>query len=102
MKPMTLNTMLYYHVNEGIEWESINDFRDDYYPLKKQLVYEENITEQVLNDTTTPEVQDPTYIRWQIFDEITERIYTIQCEGYIDKDGKPLNDETSIKHLTSG
>ena len=71
---MTLNTMLYDHVNEGIEWESINDFYDDDDPLKKQLVYEENITEQVLNDTTTPEVQDPTYIRWQIFDEIPERL----------------------------
>ena len=82
--------------------EFINEFFDDDDPLKKQLVYEENITEQVLNDTTTPEVQDPTYIRCQIFDEIPERVSTIQCEGYIDKNGNPLDDETSIKHLTSG
>ena len=37
-----------------------------------------------------------------MFDEIPERLYTIQCEGYFDKNDKPLKDETSIKHLTSG
>ena len=42
---------------------SINDFLDDDDPLKKQPVYEENIAEQVLHDTTTPEIQDPIYIR---------------------------------------
>ena len=71
---------------------SVNDFGDDD-PLGQ---------EPAVNDTTTPGAQDLTYKRWQIFDEIPERVYTIQCEGYIDNDGKPLDDETSIKHLTSG
>ncbi len=37
-----------------------------------------------------------------MFDEIPERSYSIECEGYFDKKGHPFNDETSIKHLTSG
>ena len=92
MKPMTLNTMLYDHVYEGMKSISINDFRDDDDPLKQQI---EPIP-------TPEEVHDPSYIRWQMFDEIPERLYTIQCEGYFDKNDKPLKDETSIKHLTSG
>lgn len=36
MKPMTLNTMLYDHVNEDMETISVNDFRDDDDPLKRQ------------------------------------------------------------------
>ena len=67
-----------------------------------QPVYEASITEQVSNDTTTPEVQDPNYIRCQIFYEIPERLYTIECEGYVDKDCKSLTDETTIKYLTDG
>lgn len=46
--------------------------------------------------------QDPTYIRWQIFDEIPEWVYTRECEGYFDKNGNPLTDDESIKHLISG
>ena len=37
-----------------------------------------------------------------MFDEIPEQFYTIECDGYFDKNGKPLDDETSIKHFTSG
>ncbi len=88
---MTLNTMLYEHVHEGMEIMSINDFRDDDDPLKQQI-----------EPIPTPEqVQDPCYIRWQMFDEIPERLCTIECEGYFDN-GKPLDDETTIKHLISG
>ena len=47
-----------------------------------------------MNETT-----DPTYIRWQIFDEIPERVYTIQSDGYNVKEGQSLNDEASIKYL---
>ena len=32
---------------------------------------------------------------------IYELVYTIEGEGYFDKNGKPLDDETTIKHLTS-
>ena len=92
LKPMTLNTMLYDHVYEGMKSISINDFRDDDDPLKQQI---EPIP-------TPEEVHDPSYIRWQMFDEIPERLYTIQCEGYFDKNGHPLEDETTIKHLTNG
>ena len=58
MKPLTLNTMLYNHVHEEDVYKtmSINDFRDDDHPLK---VIEE---QPDVNDTTTPEVQDPSYI----------------------------------------
>ena len=53
MKPMTLNTMLYEHVHEGMEIMSLNDFRDDDDPLKQQV-----------EPIPTPEqVQDPCYIR---------------------------------------
>lgn len=31
-----------------------------------------------------------------------ERIYTIECEGYFDKNGDQLDDEISIKLLTNG
>lgn len=58
---MTLNTMLYDQVYEE-DWRevmTVNDFRDDDDQLKEQ---------PALNDTTTPEVQDLTYIQWQIFD----------------------------------
>ena len=51
--------------------------------------------QQVMNETT-----DPTYIRLKVLDEIPERVYTIKCEGYFDKNGNPLTDEESIKHLT--
>ena len=37
-----------------------------------------------------------------MFDEIPEWLYTIECEGYFDKNGNPLEDEESIKHLISG
>ncbi|KAK8893673.1 hypothetical protein M9Y10_022100 [Tritrichomonas musculus] len=68
--------MLYDHIHEedGCKTMSINDFRDDDDPLKEH----------------------------SIFDEIPERLYTIECEGYADKNGKPLDDETTIKHLTDG
>ena len=59
-----------------------------------------NIIEQTVKEH--PEQIDPTYIRWQMFDEIPERFYTIQCDGYVDMNGKPLTNEASIKHLTSG
>ena len=39
---------------------SVNDFSDDDDPLKEQ---------PALKETTTPEVQDLTYIQLQIFDE---------------------------------
>ena len=57
--------MLYNYIHEEnmCDTMSINDFLDDDDPLKKQPVYEENIAEQVLHDTTTPEIQDPIYIR---------------------------------------
>ena len=90
---MTLNTMLYDHINEGIEIMSVNYFRDESDPLKEQ-VEPEPIPEE--------ELQDLCYMRWQMFDEIPERVYTIQCEDYFDKNDKPLDDEESIKHLTSG
>lgn len=35
-----------------------------------------------------------------IFDEIHERVYTVWCEGYFDKNGKSLDDEASMKYLT--
>ena len=91
IKPMTLNTMLYDHEHEEMTMY-INDFRDDDDPLKQQV---EPIS-------TPEEVQNPSYIRWQMFDEILERLYTIECEGYFDKNGNPLEDEESIKHLISG
>ncbi len=37
-----------------------------------------------------------------MFDEIPGRLYTIECEGYIDRKGNPLDDETMIKHPTIG
>ena len=79
MKPMTLNTMLYDQVYESMKSISINDFHNDDDPLKQQI---EPIP-------TPEEVHDPSYIRWQMFDEIPERLYTIRCEGYFDKNGKP-------------
>ena len=74
LKPMTLNTMLYYRTYEDIQYESVDDYRDpvpglceanDDDPLKEQSVCKANIEEQV---------HDPSYIRWQIFDEIPERL----------------------------
>ena len=104
MKTMTLNTMLYDHINVDIETMSLDDFRklcndicnddDNNYPMKINVEPEPEQTSQ-------EELQDPCYIRWQMFDEIPERIYTIQCEGYFDKNNNPLNDEESIKYLTS-
>ena len=95
MKPKTLNTMLYDYIHEGIVILSINDFHDDDDTLKEHL-------ERVNPILTPKEVQNPSYIQWQIFDDIPERVYTIQCEGYFDKNGYPLDDETTTKHLTSG
>ncbi|KAK8876360.1 hypothetical protein M9Y10_006559 [Tritrichomonas musculus] len=65
---MTLNTRLYENLYEEEECitMSVNDFGDDD-PLGQ---------EPAVNDTTTPGAQDLTYKRWQIFDEIPERIYT--------------------------
>ena len=63
MKPMTPNTILYDHSHEEMVM-SINDFRDDDDPLKLQV-------------ETIPipeEVQDPSYIRYPMFDEILERL----------------------------
>ena len=37
-----------------------------------------------------------------MFDEIPDRVSTIQCEGYFDKNGKPLKDETTIENITDG
>lgn len=82
MKPKTLNAILYDHVQEeeSCKIMSVNNFRDD-------------------DDDPLIE-QDPTYIRCQIYNEIPERLYSIECEGYVDKNGKPLDNETTIKHLT--
>lgn len=55
-----------------------------------------------VNETMASEVQDPTYIRWLIYDEIPKRLYTIESEGYFDKNGTPLENEISIKNLTGG
>ena len=86
---------VYSYVYEGdIKYESVNDYGYDDDPLKV-------IEEQVVNEQPV-EVQDPCYIRWQMFDEIPERVYNIECEGYVDKNGKPLYDEESIKYLTNG
>ena len=97
---MTLNTMLYECMNEDVdERMSVDEFR--------RLMEEGGEANDTVKETVNTEVKetdetDPTYIRWQIFDEIPERIYTIQCDGYVDKNGQPLSDETTIKHLTSG
>ena len=100
MKPMTLNTMLYYHVPE--KWGFVNDYRDPVPDADDDFANAETLKQQVEPIPTPEEIHDPSYIRWQMFDEIPERLYTIQCEGYFDKNDKPLKDETSIKHLTSG
>ena len=92
--PMTLNNVLYDHVHEeeGCKSMPVNDFGgDDDDPLKEQ---------PTVNDITTHEAQDPSYIIWQIFNEIPERFISIVCECYVDKNGKPLDDETTTKHLT--
>lgn len=39
---------------------------------------------------------------WLIFDKIPERVYTMECDRYVDKNKLPINDEMPIKHLTSG
>lgn len=68
---MTLSTMLYDHIHEDIKLESVNKLRDDNDLLKvieeEQPVCEANIAEQ-----------DPAYIKWQIFGEMPERIFTIE------------------------
>ena len=60
------------------------------------------IEEQAEPIPTPEEVQDPSYIQWQMFNEISERLYTIEWEGYFDKNCKTLDDETTIKHQSSG
>lgn len=68
--------------------------------MKKQPVI--TFAEGNAEEISTPEVQNPVYIWWQIFDEIPKWVYTIEGEGYFNKDDKPLNDETTIKYLTDG
>lgn len=41
------------------------------------------------------EEQDPTYIQWLIYDEIPKRLYTIEGEGYFEKNGTSLENEIS-------
>ena len=59
MKPMTLNTMLYNHVNEGMKVMS--------YQFKDLDILKEQ-PEQVETIPTLEEVQVPCYIQWQIFE----------------------------------
>ena len=101
MKPMTLNSMLYYRIHEGIKWESVDDYRDPVPDADDAFATADPLKQQVEPIPAPEEVQDPSYIRWQMFDEIPERLYTIECEGYFDKNSKPLDDEKKIKHLTS-
>ena len=49
---------------------------------------------------TSNEQQNPYYIQWQMFDDDPERVYTIEFEGYSNKNGRYLDDEASLKHLT--
>ena len=121
---MTLNTMLYSYVHEGVETMSIDEFRKICEENELELELEPNVEHPVEPTDTcfasakaeyvvspysaipkgkfVMQKADPCYIRWQMFDEIPERVYTIECEGYVDKNGNPLDDEDSIKHLTNG
>ena len=56
---MTLNTMLYNHVNEGMKVMS--------YQFKDLDILKEQ-PEQVETIPTLEEVQVPCYIQWQIFE----------------------------------
>lgn len=60
------------------------------------------VIEIIADSSAKAESQNLSYKRLQLFDEISEHIYIIDCGWYIDKDGKPLDDETSIKHLIDG
>ena len=93
---MTLNTMLYSYVRE--EEENImylNDFKAEVEKAYKELesnVIEvkqpfETIEEQLAGEDGSQNLDDTsadsTYIRLQIFDEIPEQLYTIECKGYM-------------------
>ena len=102
LKPMTLNTMLYYRIHEDIKWESVDDYRDPVPDADDTFATADPLKQQVEPIPTPEEVHDPSYIRWQMFDEIPERVNNIECEGYVDNNGRTLDDETSIEHLTNG
>ena len=97
---MTLNTIFYDHVYEEMV-TSVDDYRDTVPDADDTFATADPLKQQVEPIPTPEEFHHPSYIRWQMFDEIPQRLYTIQCEGYIDNKGKPLNDETLIKHFTS-
>lgn len=48
------------------------------------------------NDNIIEIKNDNSYIQWQIFNEITERVEPIQWDGYVNENRQLLNDETSI------
>lgn len=85
---MTINTLVFDPVYEGVEYISISDFMEE----------EQKETPK----QTRQEEQDPGYLSWQIFDDVPERHYTIHCNGYFDKNEHELTYESSIRHLTNG
>lgn len=115
--------MLYRHLNEVNDehvCEPLDYFRSAPYEIRdiddpcseldrdndpqSELSRDNNpaITSNVNNLAITSEPPNPNYIQWQMFDDIPERVYTIECEGYIDKNGRYIDDESSLKHLTNG
>ena len=101
MKPMILNTMLYDQVNERVKVMSINDFRDIFSELRESND-NDSLKEIEFIDVPKDVAQDCNYIGWQIFDEISERVYIMEGERYANKDEKPIADESTIKNLTDG
>ena len=105
LKAIMLNTMLYKCKNENYDVMLVNEFQEIKEQRNIKLEGKANDTEKETINNTTNEVaqtDDSTYFRWEIFDEIPERVYNIQCECYVDTNAQPLNDETSIKHLING
>ncbi|KAK8882635.1 hypothetical protein M9Y10_045277 [Tritrichomonas musculus] len=92
--------MLYDHVHEGIKCESVDDYRDPVPDSDDAFATADPLKQQVEPIPAPEEVQDPE--RWQMFDEIPERVYNIECEGYVDKNDKPLDNEEFIKYLING
>lgn len=93
---MTINILVLDNINEGREYLPVSTFRENFDEAFQEEEHERDPELDKQDDN-----KDASYLRWQIFDEVPERSYAIQCDGYFDEDEKPLTCETSINHFTT-